>query len=116
MPSLTERILELRAKDDDFDAACAVFGSAGDDYRLLYVALEYIRNSVMPDGDNRKKWEALAATGWVEPERLKHFKETAHTYRHALPKLPQELEIREAKEMLRQLIRALVQDRARTTD
>lgn len=109
--SLAQRIVILRDQDANFDAACAIFGVAGIDYRVLYVVLEYIRNATHPNGDNKSRWAALKGKKWIDWDRVDHFRETAQTYRHALPKLQHELEVREAQEILRTLITAMVEDR-----
>lgn len=109
--SFAQRIVTLRKQDVNFDAACALFGVAGVDYRILYVALEYVRNSVQPSGNKKQQWEALKQKNWIDRAQVGHFDETAQTYRHALPKLQHEMEVRKAHDVLRLLINCLVEER-----
>lgn len=105
--AIAVRAHELMQADANFAAALHLYSAAKEDFRMLYIVLEYVRDAASGGiGTPKQRWNALEAKGWALPADLTRFKDTAHDlYRHVPRPTANEMPLGEAVNLLRQMLR-----------
>jgi len=78
---VAQRALELIRADPEFGAAAKLYATAGEDFRLLYVVLEFIRDAA--GGVHGSPWTSLKSASWAPWPEINRFKDvTNNLHRH----------------------------------